>query len=67
VELKDYNIKVFGRVQMVGFRRYALDNAQALSLQGYIKNELDCSVSIFVQGEENKIEEFIEAITNAPL
>ena len=66
MELKAYNIKVFGRVQRVGFRRYALDNAQALSLQGYIKNELDGSVSIFVQGEENKIEKFIEAITNSP-
>jgi acylphosphatase/septal ring factor EnvC (AmiA/AmiB activator) len=67
VELKAYNVKVYGRVQRVGFRRYALDNAQALSLQGYIKNELDGSVSIFVQGEENKIEKFIEAITKAPL
>lgn len=67
MELKAYNIKVYGRVQRVGFRRYALDNAQALSLQGYIKNELDGSVSIFVQGEENKIEKFIEAITKAPL
>lgn len=67
MELKAYNVKVYGRVQRVGFRRYALDNAQALSLQGYIKNELDGSVSIFVQGEENKIEKFIEAITKAPL
>jgi len=64
--LKAFNIKVYGRVQRVGFKRYALDNAQALSLQGYIKNELDGSVSIFIQGDEDKIEKFIEAITKAP-
>jgi len=64
--LKAFNIKVYGRVQRVGFKRYALDNAQALSLQGYIKNELDGSVSIFIQGDEDKIEKFIEAIIKAP-
>ncbi len=61
-----YKIRVHGRVQRVGFRRYVLENAQDLGLQGYVKNEPDGSVSIFVQGDDTTINRFIELISNPP-
>ncbi len=61
-----YKVRVYGRVQRVGFRRYVLENAQDLGLQGYVKNEPDGSVSIFVQGDDTTINRFIELISNPP-
>jgi len=63
---KAYNLRVYGKVQRVGFRRYVLEHARRLKLAGQIKNELDDSVSIFIQGEKENINKFIEVIKNAP-
>ena len=59
-------LNVKGRVQRVGYRRYVLENARALELKGYIKNELDDSVTIFIQGDEDSINRFIDIISNPP-
>ena len=63
---KAYLIKVYGRVQRVGFRRFALDIAQELKLAGYVKNLEDGSVELFIQGDEEKLKYYIEKIRNAP-
>jgi acylphosphatase/soluble cytochrome b562 len=60
--LEAYILKVFGRVQRVGFRRYILDAAQALGLAGYAKNLPDGSIEIFVQGEKEGVSKFLEII-----
>jgi len=62
MKVKAYNIRVYGRVQRVGYRRYILDLAQELGLQGFVKNEKDGSVIIYVQGEEEKLSKFIDRI-----
>jgi acylphosphatase len=59
-------LRVYGRVQRVGFRRYVLDLAQDLNLSGYVKNLSDGSVEIFVQGEEEKLSKFLESIKQPP-
>jgi len=59
-------VRVYGRVQRVGYRRFILDSAQELSLSGYVKNEKDGSVTIFVQGDETIIEKFIEIMKSPP-
>lgn len=59
-------MRVYGRVQRVGFRRYVLDLAQDLNLSGYVKNLSDGSVEIFVQGEEEKLSKFLESIKQPP-
>jgi acylphosphatase len=63
---KAYSLRVYGRVQRVGFRRYVLDLAQDLNLSGYVKNLSDGSVEIFVQGEEEKLSKFLESIKQPP-
>jgi len=65
--MKTSRIRVYGRVQRVGYRRYILDLAQELNLSGYVENLKDGSVLIFVQGEENRIKEFISKLRNPPI
>ena len=64
--MKAFKIRVYGRVQRVGFRSYVLEIARYLGLSGYIKNEKDDSVTIFVQGKENLVSKFMEAIKRPP-
>jgi len=65
--LEARRLRVIGKVQRVGFRRYALDLAQDLDLTGYVKNLPDGSVEIFVQGEKERISRFLEMIKDHPL
>ncbi|MCP8305320.1 MAG: acylphosphatase [archaeon] len=57
---------VKGQVQRVGFRRYALGQAQELSVSGYAKNLPDGSVEVFFQGEIERIEEFLKRLKSPP-
>jgi acylphosphatase len=59
-------VKVYGRVQRVGYRRFILDSAQELGLSGYVKNERDGSVTVFAQGDNAIVEKFIETIKSPP-
>jgi acylphosphatase len=43
--LKAFQVRVYGRVQRVGYRRFVLDSAQELGLSGHVKNERDGSVT----------------------
>ncbi len=60
-------LRVLGRVQRVGYRRYALELAQELGLAGYAKNLPDGSVQILVQGEGEKLTRFLELVRTPPL
>ncbi|MDG6940345.1 MAG: acylphosphatase, partial [Nitrososphaerota archaeon] len=55
-------ISVSGRVQRVGYRRYVLEAALDLGVSGYVSNEPDGSVSVFVQGEEGEVGKFVKNI-----
>jgi len=59
-------VRVYGRVQRVGYRRFVLDSAQELGLTGYVKNEKDGSVTVFAQGEDAVIEKFIDMLKSPP-
>lgn len=48
-----------GRVQGVGFRYRAMYKANDLGLTGWVRNEWDGTVTMEVQGEEDKIEQLI--------
>ncbi|MCL7393439.1 MAG: acylphosphatase, partial [Thaumarchaeota archaeon] len=64
--LKAFQVRVYGRVQRVGYRRFVLDSAQELGLSGYVKNEKDGSVTVFAQGDEAILEKFIEMLKSPP-
>jgi acylphosphatase len=63
---KAYDLKVSGKVQRTGYRCFILENAQELGLSGYVRNEPDGSVAIFVQGEEELVKQFLEKIKDIP-
>jgi acylphosphatase len=64
--LKAFQVRVYGRVQRVGYRRFVLDSAQELGLSGYVKNERDGSVTVFAQGNEDALEKFVEMLKSPP-
>jgi len=64
--LKAFQVRVYGRVQRVGYRRFVLDSAQELGLSGHVKNERDGSVTIFAQGDEAILEKFVEMLKSPP-
>ncbi|MEN3047657.1 MAG: acylphosphatase [Candidatus Caldarchaeales archaeon] len=64
--MRAYRVRVTGRVQRVGYRRHVLEAAQELGLAGFVRNDEDGSVSVFVQGEEEAVEAFLERIKSPP-
>jgi len=59
---KALKMKVFGRVQRVGYRRHVPEEARKLRLAGHVTNEYDDSVTIFVQGSGDSLDRFVDII-----
>lgn len=57
---------IVGRVQGVGFRYYVWHQARHLGLAGYVRNLPDGSVEAGAEGEEDKLNQFIEALKAGP-
>jgi len=64
--MRAFLVRVCGRVQRVGYRRFVLDSAQELGVAGYVKNERDGSVTIFAQGDDVVLERFLERLKSPP-
>jgi len=58
---------VSGRVQGVAYRAYAQDAATALSLQGWVVNQLDGTVAVCAQGDRDTLKDFIEYLHEGSL
>lgn len=61
-----YQIHIRGRVQNVGFRYFAFKTARMLNLSGFVKNELDGSVYVEVEGDDANIRSFVKALEKGP-
>lgn len=57
---------ISGRVQHVGFRYWALEQAERLGLTGSVKNLTDGSVEIFIQGRPENVSEMKEKLKRGP-
>lgn len=64
--MKSLKINITGRVQGVGYRFYALQKAQEHNIYGWVKNEMDSSVTVTACGESDKLELFIESLKTGP-
>jgi len=53
---------VSGRVQGVGFRISAQQKAIELGLTGWVQNKLDGTVEIEIEGEKEKIDQFLQQL-----
>lgn len=52
-------VKVYGKVQNVGFRHHTKKTADQHQISGYVKNLPDGSVYIEAEGEEERLDHFI--------
>ena len=59
-------LRVSGRVQGVGFRAWCRIEAEKLSLEGWVRNEGDGSVSALVAGPTDAVEEMIARLRTGP-
>ncbi len=64
--MTQYEIKITGRVQGVGFRYYTQKVAGELGLKGWVRNRPDHSVLVMVQGNEKDIETFVDYLKIGP-
>ena len=64
--IKHLNIKVYGKVQNVGFRFYTNKRANILGVKGYVKNMPDKSVYIEAEATEFLMEQFLEFVNEGP-
>ena len=64
--MRAVRLRITGRVQRVGYRRYVLDKAQELGVAGFIENLEDGSVRLFAQAEDEVLEQFLQAVRNPP-
>ena len=55
-------IRVWGRVQGVGFRFFTQQLAIQLEITGTVQNKMDGSVLAVAQGEPNAVGRFIERV-----
>jgi acylphosphatase len=59
-------VKVIGRVQGVGFRWYAVREAERLGVRGWVRNEPDESVSAQLEGGEQAVEAMVAWCRRGP-
>ncbi len=59
-------IQVYGRVQGVGFRYFAVQAAGRLGVSGWVRNEVDGSVKIYAASDEPALNQFVELIRQGP-
>ncbi len=64
--MKRKHITLSGKVQMVGFRFYAVQNAMRLGINGFVRNRRDGGVEVVAEGEDEQMEEFVDVLKKGP-
>ncbi len=59
-------LKIFGKVQGVGYRAWTVQTATALKLTGWVRNRDDGSVEAVVTGDDENIRKFIASCYDGP-
>jgi len=57
---KHYKIRIYGRVQRVGFRFTTVQKAYLFNLKGFVRNKSDGSILIEAEGEEEDLQKLID-------
>lgn len=63
---KQFELRIYGRVQGVGFRYTARKKARSLGLKGWVENQSDGSVYAVVQGLDIQCFSFIDWCRKGP-
>jgi len=59
-------VRIEGRVQGVGFRFWARNEAEALRLAGWVRNEADGSVKAHIEGPSDSVDKMLERLRIGP-
>ncbi|MGA8245527.1 MAG: acylphosphatase [Nocardioides sp.] len=59
-------VRVTGRVQGVGFRWYAVQEAERLGVTGWIRNEPDGSVAGHLEGPDDAVQALVDWCRHGP-
>jgi acylphosphatase len=65
-EVITMNIRIEGDVQGVGFREFAIREATARRLKGWVRNRMDGSLEAVASGPRTVVESFITACVKGP-
>ncbi len=66
--MKEVYLKIEGRVQGIGYRRWAVSKAAEIGgISGWVRNEDDGSVELLMCGAEDKINEMIKCCYEGPM
>lgn len=65
-EIITMNIRIEGNVQGVGFRLFAIREATARKLKGWVRNRSDGSLEAVASGPRSVVEGFITACVKGP-
>jgi acylphosphatase len=65
-EIVRLDAAVRGRVQGVGYRVFALREAMALALAGFVANQSDGSVRVVAEGPRRDLEGLLERLEEGP-
>lgn len=64
--MKRLEASVFGRVQGVYYRASTRQQAQALGLSGWVRNEYDGSVRVVAEGDEAALDRLLAYLEQGP-
>lgn len=65
-DLRTVRLRIFGRVQGVGYRAWTAQRAKKLGLTGWVRNLTDGSVECLVQGPREAVEAMTAACHAGP-
>ncbi len=60
------HVLLYGRVQGVGFRWYALRQAEGMGLTGWVRNRYDGAVELTAEGPRPSLEAFLDYLKAGP-
>ena len=61
-----FEIKITGKVQGVGFRYFVQKRAAEFNVTGWVKNMPDGSVAVMAQGDETDMDTFLDHLKAGP-
>jgi acylphosphatase len=64
--MKAVSVRVTGRVQGVSFRYYTQAEADRLGVAGWVRNEPDGSVELFVEGPDGAVDAMVAWCREGP-
>ena len=64
--MKALHVRVEGRVQGVWFRATTQEEAQRLGVSGWVRNTKDGDVEIFMQGQDQEVDQLLEWCHHGP-